>query len=74
MHGYSHGHVKILDGSYETIREVRGGGHELIDLHEFEVAGEKTAVLESYVPIPADLTEYGAVLESQWIVDGRFQG
>ncbi|KAF4630138.1 hypothetical protein G7Y89_g8002 [Cudoniella acicularis] len=71
-HGHSHGHVKILDERYETVKEVRGGNHELVDLHEFHVVDEKTALVESYHPLPYDLRPYGANEESQWIVDARF--
>ncbi|KAH7306077.1 ASST-domain-containing protein [Rhexocercosporidium sp. MPI-PUGE-AT-0058] len=72
-HGHSHGHVKILDRSYETVREARGGRYSLIDLHEFHVVDEKTALVEIYEPTPYDLGKYGARPESQWIVDAVFR-
>lgn len=73
-HGHSHGHAKILNKNYETIKEVRSGNHALLDLHEFEIVDGKTALVESYRPVPYDLTKYGAKPESQWIVDATFQG
>jgi len=74
LHGHSHGHAKILDENYETVKEIRSGSHDLLDLHELHVLDEKTAVLESYHPLPYDLQSYGAKPASQWIVDARFQG
>lgn len=74
LHGHSHGHVKILDQHYGTIKEVRAGNNQLLDLHEFHVLDERTAVGESYDPVPYDLTPYGLNSESQWIVDGVVQG
>jgi len=73
-HGHSHGHAKILDRNYETIKEVRGGNHGLLDLHEFHVVDEKTALVETYAPVPFELREYGTTAKSQWIVDARFYG
>lgn len=73
-HGHSHGHMKILNKSYETIKELRGGNHAVIDLHEFQIVEEKTALVESYRPTPFDLKKYGAEAKSQWIVDAIFQG
>lgn len=74
QHGHSHGHAKILNGNYETIKEVRSGRHQLMDLHEFRIVDEKTALVEIYQPVPFDLHAYGASRVSQWIVDARFQG
>ena len=74
LHGHSHGHAKILNSSYETIKEVRGGRHQVLDLHEFHIIDEKTVVVEIYHPVPFDLHAHGAPPRSQWIVDARFQG
>jgi hypothetical protein len=74
LQGHSHGHAKILNKNYETIREIRSGNHDLLDLHEFHIVDEKTAVMESYHPLPYDLRPYGTKPDSQWIVDARFQG
>jgi hypothetical protein len=73
-HGHGHGHAKILNSHYETIKEVRGGNGALLDIHEFHVLNEKTAVVESYKPIPYELKRYGLGPKSQWIVDAVFQG
>jgi hypothetical protein len=74
MHGHGHSHAKILNQDYETIREVRTGSASVPDLHEFQIADEKTALVEIYQPVPFDLISYGAGPESQWLVDARFQG
>jgi hypothetical protein len=74
LHGHSHGHVKLLGENYETIREIRSGNHNLLDLHEFHILDEKTAVVEAYHPLPYDLRPYETKSDSQWIVDARFQG
>lgn len=72
--GHGHGHVKILDNHYETIKEVRGANNALLDIHEFHILDEKTALVESYKPTPFDLHSYGAEPASQWIVNAIFQG
>ncbi|KAE9379535.1 hypothetical protein N431DRAFT_397928 [Stipitochalara longipes BDJ] len=72
-HGHSHGHAKILNKNYETIKEVRSGNHALLDLHEFEIKDEKTALVESYRPVPYELSKFGAEKTSQWLVDATFQ-
>jgi hypothetical protein len=72
-HGHGHGHVKILNRNYETIKEVRGGKNALLDIHEFHIVDEKTALVEIYKPIPFDLKTYGAGPKSQWIIEALFQ-
>jgi hypothetical protein len=74
IHGHGHGHAKLLNQHYETIKEVRGGNSAVLDIHEFHVLDERTAVVESYKPIPYDLKTYGLGPKSQWIVEGIFQG
>lgn len=72
-HGHGHGHAKILNRNYETVKEVRGSNN-LLDIHEFRVLNEKTALVESYRPTPINLRDYGAGPWSQWIVDAVIQG
>ena len=74
LHGHSHGHAKILNQNYKTIDEVRAGHHALLELHEFKIADEKSALVEIYQPVPFNLQAYGAGPESQRLVDARFQG
>ena len=73
-YGHGHGHVTLLDQHYETIRELRAGNHKLVDKHEFHVINEKTALIQVYQPIPANLEPWGASSEQQWIVNAIFQG
>jgi len=73
QHGHGHGHPKILNRHYETVKDVRGGNSMLIDTHEFHIVDEKTALVESYSPVPFELKAYGAGPKSQWIVNAVFQ-
>jgi hypothetical protein len=72
--GHSHGHVKFLNKNYEAIKEVRFGNHGLLDLHEFQILDGKTALVESYRPVPLDLKKFNVGSKTQWIVDATFQG
>ncbi|KAF2814562.1 uncharacterized protein BDZ99DRAFT_434264 [Mytilinidion resinicola] len=71
--GHGHGHATILNGSYESIKQVRGAGSKVLDVHEFQVLDERTAVVEIYRPTPFELKKFGAGPRSQWIVDAVFQ-
>ncbi|VEU23184.1 DEKNAAC104307 [Brettanomyces naardenensis] len=72
-YGHGHGHITILNNRYETIRELRAGNHKISDKHEFHIIDEKTGLIQIYQPVPADLSEFGASKEQQWIVDAIFQ-
>jgi hypothetical protein len=75
LHGHGHGHHTFLNQHYDNIRELRAGNHMLSDKHEFIILNERTALIQIYHPVQVDLTDYGAVSNSQnWIVDARFQG
>lgn len=67
--GHGHGHHKIIDQHYQTIREVRSGGHYLSDLHEFNIVDEKTVLVGSYTPREVDLTPYGGDADQTWILE-----
>ncbi|KAF2500904.1 hypothetical protein BU16DRAFT_499701 [Lophium mytilinum] len=71
--GHGHGHTTILNGSYEAIKQVRGAGSKILDVHEFQVLDERTAVVEIYRPTPFELKRFGTGPKSQWIVDAVFQ-
>jgi len=73
-HGHGHGHHTLLDRRYQTVRELRAGGHLLSDKHEFIILDEKTALIQIYQPVPLDLTPYGGTAEQTWIVNAIFQG
>lgn len=72
-YGHGHGHITIMDQHYETIRELRGGNHKLIDKHEFHIAND-SGLVQIYQPVPRDLTEWGAIPEQRWIVNAIIQG
>jgi hypothetical protein len=72
--GKTHGHVKILDRNYETIKEVRSGSHRVLDSHECQILSGKTALVQSNHPVPFDLSEYAMKPDSQWILAATIQG
>lgn len=72
-YGHGHGHWTFLNNRYETVRELRAGNHKISDKHEFHILNEKTAVLQVYQPIPADLSPWARTKEQQWIVNAIFQ-
>ncbi len=73
-YGHGNGRVTTLDQHYETIRELRAGNYKLVDKHEFHIVNEETGLIETYQPVPRDLTAYGGSPEQQWIVNAIIQG
>ncbi|KAL1876362.1 hypothetical protein VTK73DRAFT_9541 [Phialemonium thermophilum] len=74
----SHGHgfgtpVLLAKEGYRQVAVARPRAPRLVDLHEFRIVGERTALLEIYQPTPYDLKPYGGTKEHQWIVDGIIQ-
>lgn len=74
LHGHGYGHATILGQDYGRLLNVQGGGHRILDLHEFALVDEKTALVEIYDPTPTDLTPYGGNDTQKWIVDAVVQG
>lgn len=74
FHGHGFGHPSILNNTYGLVTDLRGGNHRILDLHEFTIVDEKTALVEIYKPTIADLSSFGANETQNWIVDGVFQG
>jgi hypothetical protein len=72
--GHGHGHHKIVDKHYQTIREVRSASHYLSDLHEFAIVNEETALVGSYTPRQLDLRPYGGDENQTWIIEYILQG
>jgi len=72
-YGHGHGHITFLNNKYETIKELRGGNHKIIDKHEFHIIGEKTGLIQVYQPTPIDLSRWASSKDQQWIVDAIFQ-
>lgn len=50
---------RILDSSYRPIATVRAGWGYTADLHEFQLGGHGTALLDAYVPVQTDLSSVG---------------
>jgi hypothetical protein len=57
--GYGEGQAVIADGSYRTIATVKAGGGLGVDLHEFVITPQDTALLTAFRPMPADLSAVG---------------
>ncbi|KAJ5937567.1 hypothetical protein N7454_003909 [Penicillium verhagenii] len=72
-YGHGHGHATIFNQHYETVRELRAGNHKFMDKHELQVIDGRTALIQVYQPVPADLSRWGGSPEQQWIVDAIFQ-
>jgi hypothetical protein len=72
--GHGHGHHKLLDQHYQTIREVRSARHYLSDLHEFNIVDKRTALVGSYTPREIDLTAYGGDADQTWVIECVLQG
>lgn len=72
-YGHGHGHITIMNKNYETVKELRGGNHKIIDKHEFHIIGEKAGVIQVYQPTPIDLSRWASSKHQQWIFDAIFQ-
>lgn len=59
---YGLGHDVIDNSSYRTVAVLHGGGHP-IDLHEFQVTPEGTALVDEYVPVRMNLTGEGGLAD-----------
>jgi hypothetical protein len=74
LHGHGFGHATILNQHYKQIEVVTGGNHKILDLHEFTIVDERTALVEIYDQVPLDLSPYGGNETQKWIVDALVQG
>jgi Arylsulfotransferase (ASST) len=57
--GVGYGKAVIADSSYHTIATLDGGDGMSVDLHEFIVTPQNTALLTAVKPRPADLSALG---------------
>lgn len=74
--GHGHGHIKFLDQNYKAVKELRAGNHELVDIHEFQLADDgKHALIETYSATNHyDLSEFnGGDSSRNWIINAIFQ-
>lgn len=60
---YGLGHDVIADSSYRTVVEIHGGHGYQIDLHEFQITPQGTALVDDYVPVHMNLTSHGGVAD-----------
>lgn len=70
--GWGQGHVKILSQDYNTVAEVFPGNHRLIDIHEFRIVSDHSAVLTVYEPANHDLLSVGGSTNG-WLLELIFQ-
>jgi hypothetical protein len=69
VHGFGLGEDVIADGAYTDIAHVKAGNGHQVDLHEFQITPQGTALITAYDPILCDLSSaggpaYGAVTNS----------
>ncbi|TQS33458.1 hypothetical protein Golomagni_06197 [Golovinomyces magnicellulatus] len=73
-HGHGLGHHTLLNNRYETVKELRAGGHYLSDKHEFIINDDQeTALIQIWQPVQRNLSKYGGDLNHTWVVDAIFQ-
>ena len=72
--GGNRGHGVIMDSRYKTIASVQSGlGRAPMDVHEFTVLPNGTALTTIFQPTPYDLTGFGLSQSIGWVVQGIFQ-
>ena len=57
--GYGEGQAVIADGSYNTIATVKAGNGLQVDLHEFVITPQDTALVTAYRQVSTDLSALG---------------
>jgi hypothetical protein len=57
--GYGEGKVIIADTSYRTIATIEAGNGLQVDLHEFVISPQDTALITAYRPRTTDLSKIG---------------
>jgi hypothetical protein len=59
LRGYGEGKAVIADSSYNTIATINAGRGLQVDLHEFVITPQDTALITAFRPMPADLSRLG---------------
>lgn len=72
LEGYGQGVGVIYDSSYRLVAEVRMGNGKEVDLHEFLITEQDTALLIGYHPSQADLSSIGGARDG-WVHTGIVQ-
>ncbi|CAI7641432.1 unnamed protein product [Penicillium bialowiezense] len=73
-HGEGFGQHLLLDQSYQHVVSSKAANHRVSSIHEFNVIDGKTALIEIFDIIPANLSAYGGNSSQQWLGNGIFQG
>jgi Arylsulfotransferase (ASST) len=72
VNGYGQGRGMIADSSYKTIGVVEAGNGLQVDLHEFMITPQGTALVTAYRTARADLSGVGGKA-SGWVLSGVAQ-
>jgi len=72
VHGFGLGDGVIADSSYTDIAHVRAGNGDEVDLHEFQLTPQGTALVTAYDPIRCDLSSVGGPADGA-VTDGVLQ-
>ncbi|KGO75072.1 hypothetical protein PITC_047550 [Penicillium italicum] len=72
-HGEGFGQHVLLDQSYQHVVTSTAGNHRVSSIHEFNVIGGETALIEVFYTTPANLSAYGGNSSQQWLGNGIFQ-
>ena len=59
MGGWNQGYWVILNQSYKVVAEIHAGNGLMADHHELVLTDHGTALVDSYNPVPMDLSQYG---------------
>jgi hypothetical protein len=70
--GYGEGVAVIADSSYRTTHTIRAHGDLQVDLHEFLLTDQGTALITAYRSAPADLSAVGGPRRG-WVLSGVLQ-
>lgn len=73
-HGEGFGQHVLLDQSYQHVVTSTAGNHRVSSIHEFNVIGGETALIEVFYTTPANLSAYGGNSSQLWLGNGIFQG
>lgn len=73
-HGEGFGQHVILNQNYEHVVTSTAENHRISSIHEFNVIDGKTALIEVFDTIPANLTAFGGNSSQKWLGNGIFQG
>jgi len=73
LRGHGFGTVALLNETYQQIATVQSR-NKLMDLYEFRIVNEETALVEIYRPTPYDLGPYagrgGSAVDWEWHLAG----